>query len=484
VDPPRPDPKKHPIQPSYTPPPVPSNGDQPGKDRDPLVGAVLLDRVRIDRVLARGGMGKVYAGEQTRLGRPCAIKVLDPRLVAGDAAAEFVRRFLLEASVAARLTHPNSVRIFDYGETPDGSCFIAMEYLEGRSLSDELKAVGRLSPGRTIHVAQQVCRALREAHDLGCVHRDMKPGNVFLVSRDDDADFVKVLDFGLVMDTHAGGGLGPAEAAQVIGSPRYMAPEQVQAKAVDARTDVYALGAMMYAMLTGHPPFERATELATMMAQVSDVPPPIAAAAPDLVLPAGLEAVVMKCLSKNPDDRYASMEELVEALKLDAGNDSTRSLVPRLVAPVVAAQTFAVVDGRRSPPERGRTSAAMFVGIGILVAAAGVGGALVSRRVPAAGSVPATPSGPPLASVSAAPRSAASAPAATLHVETIPDGAKVKEEGETLCEATPCDIAFTGEGASPTFEHLLVFMKADYKLERKVVVVGASPLRVKLTKTR
>ncbi len=159
---------------------------RPSRDADPLIGAVLLDRVRIVRPIAQGGLAKVYYGEQTRLNRPCAVKVLDPRLVAGDNASEFVRRFLLEASVASKIAHPNVVTIFDYGETPEGGCFIAMEYLEGRSLSDELKVAGRLPPGRAVHIAQQVCRALRAAHEFGNIHRDVKPGNVFLIHQDDD----------------------------------------------------------------------------------------------------------------------------------------------------------------------------------------------------------------------------------------------------------------------------------------------------------
>jgi predicted Ser/Thr protein kinase len=449
---------------------------------DPLLGAVLLDRVRIVRVLARGGMGTVYYGEQTRLNRPCAVKVLDPRLVAGDDAGEVVGRFLLEASVAAKLTHPNVVTVFDYGETPQGSCFIAMEYLEGRSLAEELKATGRLSPERTMHIAEQVGRALREAHELGHVHRDVKPGNVFLIDRDDDEDFVKVLDFGLVKETHSAGGPEPAQSAQIMGSPRYMAPEQVQGKGVDARTDVYALGATMYTMLTGHAPFDRVTELATMMAQVSDPPPPMAAAASDLVLPPGLEAVVMKCLSKDPDDRYRSMEDFVVALRGPRVALDSPPLAPaQLIAPVISRRTFAV----RSKPGRGGVALGKVALIGGLVVGAGGAGALVSRRFPAErAAVAVSPAAPQAGAPAATSATPVAALTATLHVETAPAGAKVKEEGDTLCEATPCDIAYGGEGASSTFEHLLVFMKADYKVESKLVTVAASPVRVKLTKAR
>jgi serine/threonine-protein kinase len=455
---------------------VPAAG---GHGDDPLVGTVLLDRVRVERPLARGGMGKVYYGELVRMKRPCAIKVLDARLMAGGDVTEFIRRFQLEASIAAKLTHPNVVTIFDYGETDDGNCFIAMELLDGRSLSDELKAVGALPAERAVHIARQVARALREAHALGVVHRDMKPGNVYLTKRDDDDDFVKVLDFGLVKETATGDGQDHTQMGQIMGSPRYMAPEQVQGKHVDARTDVYALGATLYAMLAGRPPFDKATDLATMMAHVSDAPPTIASVAPNAQLPPGLEAIVMRCLAKNPDERYASMEELITAFKLRPGEQTTSSdsgshSSPRLTPPVIAVQS--------QPPKR---SATPWVVALLVAAAVGVGVTMMSRQeapppAPAVATSPiAPPVAPPPASTPAAPKATA-----TLHVETDPPGAKVKEEGETLCEATPCDIVYTGDQADPTVEHLLSFLKSDYKLERKIVKISASPLSVKLTRAR
>ena len=465
---------------SSTPPPVPNSG---GRDEDPLLGTILLDRVRVDRPLARGGMGKVYFGELVRMKRPCAIKVLDPRLAAGGDIAEFTRRFLLEASIAAKLTHPNVVTIFDYGETADGSCFIAMELLEGRSLSDELKAVGPIPAERAIHITRQVARALREAHTLGVVHRDMKPGNVYLVKRDDDEDFAKVLDFGLVKETSAPEG-EHTQLGQIMGSPRYMAPEQVQGKNVDARTDIYAVGATLYAMLAGRPPFDKATDLATMMAHVSDPAPPIGSVAPNVMLPFGLEAVVLKCLAKNPDERYGSMEELIGALKLRPGGQTTASdsgghsaPAPRLMPPVIG------VDS--TPPRRKATPWILALG---LAAALGLGVTFLSRQEPApppgpAGAVSAMP--PPAATTPAPPPPPAVPKAtSTLHVDTDPPGARVKEEGDVVCEATPCDIVYTGDQADPTLEHLLTFLKPDYRLERKLVKVSASPFSLKMTRVR
>jgi serine/threonine-protein kinase len=459
---------------------VPSAGE-PGDD--PLLGTVLLDRVRIERPIARGGMGKVYYGQQVGMNRPCAIKILNPRMSGGADLAEFTRRFLLEASIAAKLTHPNVVTIFDYGETADGSCFIAMEYLEGKSLSDELKAVGRMPAERAIHIVRQVARALREAHALGVVHRDMKPGNVYLVKRDDDDDVVKVLDFGLVKDNAASEGQDHTQFGQIMGSPRYMAPEQVQGKNVDARTDVYSVGAMLYAMLAGKPPFDRASDLAILMAQVSEKPPPMASVAPDVSLPPGLEALVMKCLAKNPADRFASMEELINGLKLRGDalattSDSGGLSAPQLMPPILSVQ-----------PQTSQRGALPWVLAGVAAVAIVTGVALMSRGADSPAGTAAPPAvAPTTAALPVTPPLPTPAPApiatALLHVDTDPPGARVKEEGEVLCEATPCDIVYAGAQADPTVEHLLVFLKADYKLERKIVKVSASPYSLKMTRAR
>jgi hypothetical protein len=464
---------------SATPPPVPSGESlKDASQVDPLVGKVLLDRVRVISPIARGGMGKVYLGEQTRMKRPCAVKVLDPRFTTGVDAGEFARRFLLEASIASKLTHPHVVTIFDYGETPEG-CFIAMEHLVGRSVSEELRKSDRLVPERAIHIAQQVARALREAHALGVVHRDVKPGNIFLLKQDDDDDFVKVLDFGLVHESKTSGEHTSSDA--IMGSPRYMAPEQVQGKEIDARTDIYSLGAVLYAMLTGHPPFERRTDLATMMAQVSDPAPPMSTVVDGLVLPAGLEAVVMRCLAKNPDARWASMEDLVTALGQCSSAPPVRAARPGgdATKPVVASPS------RPRRPHRARSGTAGTLGVAALFAIATVlvGVAFFDRPPPAPA---ASASAQPIASpaLSAAPVPPKPAATVTVHVETDPPGAKVKEEGETMCASTPCDIVYVGPAADPSVEHMLAFLLPGYKLERKVTSAKVPAVTVKLTKAR
>src|SRR5579872_4666812 len=238
---------------------------------DPLVGRVINERFKITGVIARGGMGKVYRAEQAPLGRVCAVKVLNPNY-AGGQDPEFHKRFFLEASTAAKLTHPNTVTIFDYGRTEDDIYFMAMEYLDGVTLHRAIRQAGFFPQERAAHIARQMCRALREAHELGVIHRDLKPANILLVEHGDEVDFVKVLDFGLVKnvsETRAGGE-ELTQAGLFMGSPKYMAPEQIRGDRVDTRTDIYALGIILYEMLTGKVPFDRPNSVNILMAHVKD----------------------------------------------------------------------------------------------------------------------------------------------------------------------------------------------------------------------
>ena len=242
---------------------------------DPLIGRLINDRFKIAALIARGGMGKVYRAEQAPLGRVCAIKVLNPNY-AGEHDPEFHKRFFLEASIASKLTHPNTVTIFDYGRTDDDIYYMAMEYLEGHTLHRAIREAGSFPEERGAHIARQICRALREAHSLGVIHRDLKPANIFLVEHGDETDFVKVLDFGLVKDVSEG---KPAEeltqTGLFMGSPKYMAPEQIRGDKVDARTDIYSLGIIMYEMMTGKVPFDRPNSVNILMAHVNEEPPPL-----------------------------------------------------------------------------------------------------------------------------------------------------------------------------------------------------------------
>jgi serine/threonine-protein kinase len=290
-----------------------TNPGQPSTTPDPLIGRLLADRFKITALIARGGMGKVYRAEQAPLGRACAVKVLNSNFSGQD--PEFHKRFFLEASIGSKLSHPNTVTIFDYGQTADGIYFMAMEYLEGRTLRRAIKQAGHLDEERAAHIARQVCRALREAHEHGVIHRDLKPANIFLVAHGDESDFVKVLDFGLVKAVGDNPTDELTQTGVFMGSPKYMAPEQIRGEKVDHRTDIYALGVILYEMLTGRVPFERASHVNTLMAHVTDPVPPIAEANPKAVVSPGLEDLIMRCLAKNPDERPASMGDVLRILR-------------------------------------------------------------------------------------------------------------------------------------------------------------------------
>ena len=286
---------------------------------DPLIGRTINERFKIRALIARGGMGKVYRAEQAPLGRLCAVKVLNPNY-SGEQEPEFQKRFFLEASIASKLTHPNTVTIFDYGRTEDDIYFMAMEYLEGKTLHRAIREARTFPEERIVHIARQICRALREAHALGVIHRDLKPANIFLVTHGDENDFVKVLDFGLVKDVSENQtGEDLTQTGLFMGSPKYMAPEQIQGEHVDARTDIYSLGIILYEMLCGRVPFDKANGVNILMAHVNDAPPPMREFNPQLQISPLMEEIVTRCMAKDPDERFTSMDEVLSQLKLLGG---------------------------------------------------------------------------------------------------------------------------------------------------------------------
>jgi eukaryotic-like serine/threonine-protein kinase len=283
---------------------------------DPLIGRVLNDRFRILSPLGSGGMGKVYKAVQTPLDRVVALKILNPNFPAEKDPA-FKRRFFLEASLTSKLRHPNTVTVIDYGQTEDGIYFIAMEYMEGQTLAEVLAHEKTLPWRRVLDIAQQICRSLREAHKLGVIHRDLKPANVMLLN-EADHDMVKVLDFGLVKSFIAADGqAGDPEVTQngvFLGSPQYMAPEQAR-NVADPRSDVYSLGILAYQMLSGRPPFQGKDYLEVIFQHMKESPRPVRELNPHAEVPPEVEAVVLRCLQKDPTARYQSMDEVLEALR-------------------------------------------------------------------------------------------------------------------------------------------------------------------------
>jgi len=284
---------------------------------DPLIGKILNGRFRVLEKLGAGGMGTVYKAIQAPLDRVVALKVLNQNY---DSKRDpgFQRRFFLEASVTSKLKHPNTITVIDYGKTDDSIYYIAMEYVDGVTLAQVLTQEGSLSWNRVLHIGQQVARSLREAHKSGIIHRDLKPANVMVCNEETDHDLVKVLDFGLVKsflpDSVATEGADITQAGVFLGSPQYMAPEQARNLA-DPRSDIYSLGVVLYQMLIGRPPFYAEQSIDVIVKHMKEPPQPFGAARPELDIPAEVEALVMKCLAKKPDDRYQSMDELLEAIR-------------------------------------------------------------------------------------------------------------------------------------------------------------------------
>jgi serine/threonine protein kinase len=293
-----------------------SGMDPEASDEGSLVGRVIQDRFRILRRIGAGGMGAVYLAEQLPLGRKVALKVLEPASEnVGGAKLSFQERFLLEAAAVAKLAHPNTIILYDYGRTEEGRYYYAMELVEGSTLSQTIRERTYIDPAHVIHIGAQICGSLRDAHEAGLVHRDLKPGNIMLTRRGDDTWFVKVLDFGLVKQINADGAQELTRSGIVLGSPRYMAPEQIESRSVDHRADIYAFGVVMYHMLAGQPPFVYASQFETLRAQVDEKPPPIEARNPWCDAGPKLRELVYKCLEKHPDARPQSMSEISRTLR-------------------------------------------------------------------------------------------------------------------------------------------------------------------------
>ena len=279
--------------------------------RDPLIGAVVNGKYRVQSAIARGGMGRIYYATQVPLERPVALKV-----VQGDGdhehESQFLKRFLQEASILARLQHPNVVTLFDYGQI-EGShveqYFIAMEFLAGETLMHRFKAVGRMNAQEVLVLGRQIVRGLREAHKHGIVHRDLKPSNIILVPEGDGSEIVKLVDFGIgKVLGRAGDNQDLTQDGVFVGTPRYMAPEQFEGHAYPA-SDLYALGTIMFQALAGSLPFSGASMSELMVAKLARPTPTVREVAPDTQLPDSLEALVMHLLARKPEDR-PNMDQL------------------------------------------------------------------------------------------------------------------------------------------------------------------------------
>ncbi len=381
---------------------------------DSLLGTTVAGRFTILSRLGAGSMGAVYRAHQAAVGRDVAIKIVRAER-AYD--AETKARFEREARATSALVSPHTVTVFDFGESADGSWFLAMELLEGESLGERLRRVTRLQVADAVRIARQAAVSLGEAHTKGIIHRDLKPDNLFLthvpVKSGEPEEIVKVLDFGIAKlvrgdDQHVD--QLETQAGTVFGTPRYMSPEQAQGAALDARTDVYSLAVILYQMLAGRPPFVDDDAVVVMACHIKDDPPRLAQVAPEARIAPAVEAVVRRALSKDPQGRQQSAEQLVA--ELDA------AIAQTVGGTGLHATSWAgPLEGRRP---RSRAAVAVVGALGLAVVAGGSFALL--RSASPRGQIP-PPSSEPAAAAAPASAQAAIAAASSFPLEAAPSPA-------------------------------------------------------------
>jgi serine/threonine-protein kinase len=279
-----------------------------------------LGQYVLEEKIGEGGMGEVYRARHAMLRRPTAVKLLS-----GDGSEDQLRRFEREVQLTARLTHPNTISVYDYGRTPDGVFYYAMELLDGLTLEQLVERHGAQPANRVIHILLQACGALKEAHRIGLIHRDIKPANMYLCRRGDIPDFLKVLDFGLVREIKSNGEPTRSNINAIVGTPLFLAPEAILTPdRIDARADIYGLGCIAYFLVTGTTPFsgQTAVEVCAHHLHTPPVPPSERQPVSQDRVPHDLERVILSCLAKNPAARPQSSQALSQMLELcrDAGN--------------------------------------------------------------------------------------------------------------------------------------------------------------------
>ncbi|NMO21145.1 protein kinase [Pyxidicoccus fallax] len=274
-------------------------------DADEYVGKTIAQKYRVEALIGEGGMGKVYRARQLALDKVVVLKVLRQTLLSDE---RTVQRFQREAKAASRLNHPNSISVLDFGQAEDGALFIAMEYVAGQDLHNILTREWPLGEARVVRIVTQVLSALSDAHGAGVIHRDLKPENI-MVERRKEGDFVKVLDFGIAKITDSTDD-GPAltRAGFVCGTPEYMSPEQARGAQLDHRSDLYAVGVLLYQLMTGLLPFESDSAVGFATKHLTEEPPPPTRRRPDARISPGMERLILRALSKSPDDRPANAE--------------------------------------------------------------------------------------------------------------------------------------------------------------------------------
>jgi eukaryotic-like serine/threonine-protein kinase len=474
---------------------MPVGDASPPAADDPLIGTVVSDRYRIIRKVGEGGMGAVYQAEHALIEKRVALKILFQDLTRRP---DLVLRFLQEAKSASRIGHENVIDISDFGQSADGLVYIAMEFLDGQDLGKTLKAEKSLPWLRARPILMQITKGLRAAHARGVIHRDMKPENVFLVQKEGRPDFVKVLDFGIAKVVSADDNDGPrlTQTGMIFGTPEYMSPEQAQGHPPDHRVDVYAVGCIMYHVLTGAVPFTADSFMGILTKHLLEPVVPPRKRRPDLGIPADVEAVCLRAMEKDREKRWPDMDAFYQALGQAGGvpfepsnvfipreaSASSALKYPRLSAPNEVAARESKTAIAASPPtgtfdderpqraERtGGLGAAAKIGLGVagaVVTIIALGLALRGSHKTAEPAVAPPPAPMPAA---AAPAPATKAPPAAAAVPATPVEAAVAPPGE------PAEKA-----AKPRHHHEAAEPGKADPLHRRIDVPGeATPAELK-----
>jgi len=323
-------------------------------DTHKLIGQTIADRYRISGVLGRGGMGTVYRGIQIGIDRPVAVKVMS-REISTD--LESIKRFQREAKLTSRLTHPNTIRVYDFGMTDDDHLYLVMELLEGRELGQELDNSPTIAAHRAVAIAIQILRALREAHQRDIVHRDLKPDNVFLRDVPGEGEVIKVMDFGIAKSVR-GDVSQVTSTGTLIGTPAYMSPEQARGEPLDGRSDIYTVGTMLFEMVCGQLPFpvqEGDTAVQVLIAKITRKPPTLASIAPDVPDVDALSEIIERFLKVSRGDRPRDADAAIAALESWQKRDQT--IITPAVAPPPERRPSRAVSRRRAVNENARTVA-------------------------------------------------------------------------------------------------------------------------------
>ncbi|HEY6726290.1 MAG TPA: serine/threonine-protein kinase [Polyangiaceae bacterium] len=449
---------------------------------DPYVGCTIDGRYKVEARLGEGGMGVVYRCSHKVIGKKVAMKVLRADLARDIEATE---RFLNEAKAASSIGNPHIIDISDFGQFADGATYFVMEYLDGQPLSAVLRSSGAQPLPRLISIAAQLAEGLFAAHTAHIVHRDLKPDNIFLVTRGQNKDFVKILDFGIAKVSNAEGRL--TRAGAVFGTPHYMSPEQAAGSTVDHRGDIYSFGVILYELASGRVPFDADNFMGILTQHIYKQPLPLRALVPPPEgVPPGLEAIILKCLSKRPDQRFQSMQELLDDLrKLEAGAvpDAVPDMLKRSGSFDVPHDYF----NASRPKVLSAPDARSFVGsprrwaalLGI--AAVVVGIALLASRTPNA-------PGEPLVETAPEPKGA--------HAQEVPPAHEAAAHPvQVVLAIEPLDAhVFRGDtnlGASPVIvpvnphESVTLEIKRDGYASQSVVLDGTESKRsIKLARTK